>query len=154
MEPPTLVLGKQPFYLNSGGVVQLTTLMLRLVSKPILASDWPTRERHLLSINWKPVWSLTDPDTSDSNLLFVITQKPEHGWIISDGSRLENFGDTFSMDQLVHGKVAYLHGNGPGEIDSVGLNIAGQEQRFRTSKYTLMIISIYQRISSIIQFMI
>ena len=101
MEPPTLVLGKQPFHLNSGGVVQLTTLML----------------------------SLTDPDTSDSNLLLVITQKPEHGWIVADGSRLENFGDSFSMDQLVHGKVAYLHGNGPGEIDSVGLNIAGQVQR-------------------------
>ena len=77
--------------------------------------------------------SLTDPDTSDSNLLFVITQKPEHGWIVSDGSRLENFGDSFSMDDLVHGKVAYLHGNGPGEIDSVSLNIAGQDECFKTS---------------------
>ena len=97
-----MVLGKQPFHLNSGGVVQLTTLML----------------------------SLTDPDTSDRNLLFVITQLPEHGWIVSDGHRLENFGDSFSMDELVHGKVAYLHGNGAGEIDSIGLNIAGQESAF------------------------
>ena len=96
-----------------------------------------------MSIDLKTRLSLTDPDTSDSNLLFVITQKPEHGWIISDGSRLENFGDTFSMDQLVHGKVAYLHGNGPGEIDSVGLNIAGQEQRILEHQNILLWSSLF-----------
>ena len=60
MEPPTLVLGKQPFYLNSGGVVQLTTLMLRGVSKQILASDWSMRAQsieHKLETRLKPYGS-------------------------------------------------------------------------------------------------
>ena len=35
---------------------------------------------------------------------------------------MENFGDTFSMDQLVHGKVAYLHGNGPNTLNSQNIS--------------------------------
>lgn len=46
--------------------------------------------------------------------------------MVVNAERRDNYGDYFTVDDIKHNKVSYLHNGGDGEIDSIGFVVDGQ----------------------------
>ena len=83
------------------------------------------------------VLSASDPDNTDSELVYTITTAPDNG-DVQCGSSIVGVGDTFTQVDIVAGRVSYLHDGSDTTQDTVSIRLSdGQETKNFTFSITV-----------------
>ncbi|KAK6494141.1 FRAS1-related extracellular matrix protein 2-like [Huso huso] len=65
----------------------------------------------------------TDPDTDDDAITFTLTQAPKFGLLQYFGLDM-SIGETFVLDDIANGRVAYIHGGEESTSDTIKLDVS------------------------------
>ncbi|XP_029373146.1 FRAS1-related extracellular matrix protein 2b isoform X3 [Echeneis naucrates] len=78
------------------------------------------RGRHIIS---SAELDTSDTDTDSKQIIFTVTQPPLHGQIQFTFSDMTK-GDTFSLEDIANGRVAYIHNGDESTVDSVQIDVS------------------------------
>nr|XP_057928027.1 FRAS1-related extracellular matrix protein 3 [Doryrhamphus excisus] len=111
---------------NSGNTVDgLFTIFLQPVdNKPPVITNTGIilRERSSYVITSQDLYA-ADTDTDDESIIFTVTQIPKYGYLQYLGIDMSN-GETFVLEDITNGRIAYMHGGEESLNDVVKLDVS------------------------------
>lgn len=72
---------------------------------------------------------LTDPDTAPENLTYTVTQFPQYGQLLLNGTPITPSQNTFTHINIINMELMYRHLGGPGHIDQFSFLPSDQTNR-------------------------
>lgn len=98
---------------DAGGLQSSATVSITITGVNDIPEDLVSAgdmERAATTVNTSRQLNINDQDDPSSNILLTVTSDPAHGTLLLDGQEI-SVGATFTMQDVLNGKLAYAHDN-------------------------------------------